>query len=243
MISSGWREKRKVLSNQDVIIISDSDIKNNCSDVDNRTICLRSSDNYDEKLKNKEAIELLPISKISNYDFKSCNVYIAGQNFDIPEFETKEAIRNCSFVNSNIVSIDECSIQFRYCVFKNSKYDVTVNQLDFSFCYIDGLTVGLYNDKITVDDELTFNNHKIKNNFGSLNIINMKINGDIAWTWFHQIDKTYIKHLEYDAVDVCLNLAVLDSDFIPDLIKEKKLIITHDDYCIHDYAEERCENL
>ena len=237
MISSGWREKRKIIKSKNVILYYSKYLLDPEGCIEFVMKSLRNSDKSID-VEEKSKFVNIHISKASNYDFLDCNIYIEGNCFHMEDFGNLDTIRNCTFDGCNIVSAYEDNIQFRYCVFDDSNMDLCVEHLDFSQCVIKKLYI--YNSLVQhakmINDELSFNYHS--DNRMPTNIGHMTVEGEVDWVWFHHHKRIIMKKLELNS-DTDIDLAVEDSDFIPTVIKNGNLIITNGKYTIHDYAEER----
>lgn len=241
MISSGWRKVRKVIKGRNIIITANRIL--NTPDVDTIYTII---DNSELKKPVNDWVRIyqqIKISECSNYDFNDCNIYIEGLEKDFSENTIKDIIRNCLFFNCTIIAKYEKNIQFRYCVMTDVKFDVRLDNLDFSGCVLNSIQLGRkrkeYNEETkTIYDQLTFNS--ITDDKAILSINNFNIYGRVNWIWFYGTHMITLKSLTIESDD-CTDIACEDEDFIYGATKDKLINVVNDDYTIHDYAEEREE--
>ena len=240
MISSGWREKRKVNKGKNVIIVANRYLE----ETDTETIytMIESSAIKKKVVDTVHIYQQIKISDCSNYDFNDCNIYVEGLEQKIQDNVIKDSIRNCLFFNCTIISSAENNIQFRYCMISQVDFDLKyIENLDFSACVMNGVRLGKLRRKEgkyegQLIDHLSFNS--FIDDKAILNINNVYIFGYVDWIWYHGTHMISLKKMTIHC-DNDINIACLNGDFIYNAVKNKTINIINDKFTIHDYAEEQ----
>ena len=237
MISSGWRKKRKVIEDQNVLIVVGDYLEPIDRDPLNGLIIASTMKRDLSDMKNFH--RQIKISEVTNYNFYDCNIYIQGSKNRIENFQATDAIRNCVFFNCTIFTFYEENVQFRYCMMTGVKFDIYMQRLDFSCCGLTSVSIG---DEKRLDnlifEELSFN--KLFDARAKLFINKLTINGQVHWIWIHNANMINIDKFIINS-SYCTDIACLDEEFIYKALKDKKIDIVNDDYTVHDYSEEREE--
>jgi len=241
MISSGWRENRKKINRKNICIT-----KQEYKDEERKSFLEKTILEFIRRSKYKARIneysdednisiyKFISIDKCTNYDFIECNIYIEGIDglLDISRFDNKQAIRNCRFKSCTLISCYENSIQFRYCELYSCIYECQIEQLDFSQCFIDILSIyPTDDDNKTINDELSINAHSDIRAMTKLNKV--KVYGKVYWVLLYDSSKIIIDEMVFINKHTT-DIACYDNEeFISNLIKDHKIIIYNNNYTIH----------